>query len=115
MAHGKRKIMKTLKFRKELSELILSGNKTTTWRLFDDKDLSIGDQVSFVVWENGNEFVHVEIILVKETTFGQLTEIDWDGHERFSSDEEMYKTYEKYYNKKIDKKSPVKIIKFRFL
>jgi len=31
--------MKTLKFREKLSKLILSGKKTTTWRLFDDKDL----------------------------------------------------------------------------
>ncbi len=107
--------MKTLKFRKKLSELILAGNKTTTWRLFDDKDLSIGDQVSFVVWESGQEFARVEIIFVKETIFGALTEIDWDGHEKFSSDDEMYKTYEKYYNRKVDKNSPVKIIKFRFL
>lgn len=107
--------MKTLKFRKELSELILSGNKTTTWRLFDDKDLSIGDQVSFVAWENSQEFVRVEIIFVKETTFDALTEMDWEGHETFSSDEEMYKTYEKYYNRKVDKNSVVKIIKFRFL
>jgi len=107
--------MKTLKFRKKLSELILSGNKTTTWRLFDDKDLSVGDRVSFIVWENNLEFARVEIIFVKKTTFGQLTKIDWDGHEKFSSDKEMYKTYERYYNKKVDENSPVKIIKFRFL
>ena len=28
--------MKTLKFRKELSKLILKKEKTTTWRIFDD-------------------------------------------------------------------------------
>ncbi len=30
--------MKTLKFRKKLSELILKKEKTTTWRIFDDKE-----------------------------------------------------------------------------
>ena len=35
--------MKTLKFRKELSELILKKEKTTTWRIFDDKDIKQGD------------------------------------------------------------------------
>ena len=107
--------MKTLKFKKYLSELILSGNKTSTWRLFDDKDLSIGDRVSFVVWETGEEFAQVELIFVKETTFGQLTSNDWQGHEKFESDEEMYQTYEKYYNHLVDENTPVKIIKFRFL
>ena len=107
--------MKMLKFRKNLSELILSGNKTSTWRLFDDKDLSVGDQISFVVWETGEEFAHVELIFVKETTFGQLTNDDWEGHEKFKSDEDMYDIYEKYYNRPVDKNSPIKIIKFRFL
>jgi hypothetical protein len=107
--------MKTLKFRKELSELILNGQKTSTWRLFDDKDLSVGDIVSFVVWETGEEFVRVELIFVKETTFGQLTDNDWEGHETFESEEKMYKVYEEYYKRPVDENSPVKIIKFRFL
>ncbi len=106
--------MKTLKFRKKLSKLILDGNKTTTWRLFDDKDLSVGDIVQFIIFETRDEFTRVEIIFTKETTFGELTQEDWEGHETFESDEEMYKTYEKYYNKNVDKNSPVKIIKFRF-
>jgi len=107
--------MKTLKFRKELSELILNGQKTSTWRLFDDKDLSVGDIVSFVVWETGEEFARVELIFVKETTFGQLTSNDWEGHESFESEEKMYKVYEEYYKRPVDENSPVKIIKFRFL
>jgi hypothetical protein len=107
--------MKTLKFRKELSELILNGQKTSTWRLFDDKDLSVGDIVSFVVWETGEEFARVELIFVKETTFGQLTSNDWEGHETFESEEKMYKVYEEYYKRPVDENSPVKIIKFRFL
>ena len=106
--------MKTLKFRKELSELILTGEKNTTWRLFDDKNLSIGDVLSFLVWETLEEFAKVKITSVKETTFGELTDEDWNGHEKFSSNEEMYKTYSKYYNRQVASDSPVKIIKFEF-
>jgi hypothetical protein len=32
--------MKTLKFYDNLIPLILSGEKTSTWRIFDDKNLS---------------------------------------------------------------------------
>ncbi|MFW6286118.1 MAG: ASCH domain-containing protein [Nanoarchaeota archaeon] len=106
--------MKTLKFRKTLSKLILSGEKNTTWRLFDDKNLSVGDNVSFLVWETLEEFAKVKITFVKETTFGELSDEDWDGHEKFLSDEEMYNTYSKYYNRQVTKDSPVKIIKFEF-
>jgi hypothetical protein len=40
--------MKTLKFRDYLVPLILSGSKTATWRLFDDKDLAKGDAIQLL-------------------------------------------------------------------
>jgi len=107
--------MKTLKFRKELSELILENKKNTTWRLFDDKDLSVGDDISFLIWETGKEFVKVKLLEVRETVFGKLTEKDWEGHEKFKTEEDMYKTYSKYYTCEVTKSSPVKIIKFKIL
>ena len=107
--------MKTLKFREALSRLILKGDKDTTWRLFDDKDLSKGDVVSFLVWETDKEFAKAKLVEVRETTFGELTNEDRDGHEKFLSNEEMYKTYSKYYNQQVSKNSPVKIIKFELI
>ena len=56
--------MKTLKFRKNLSELILKNEKTSTWRLFDDKDLKEGDIVQFLVWETKEEFANAKIVNV---------------------------------------------------
>ena len=70
--------MKTIKFRKALSQLILSGKKDSTWRLFDDKNLSAGDTVSLVIWETQEEFAIVNLLSVREATFGQLTETDWE-------------------------------------
>jgi hypothetical protein len=40
--------MKTLKFDHNLAQLILKGEKTTTWRLYDDKDLSVDDVIKVV-------------------------------------------------------------------
>ncbi len=107
--------MKTLKFRESLSKIILEKSKNTTWRLFDDKNLSKGDIVSFLVYETKKEFAKARLINVKETTFGKLTDEDLVGHERFLSDKEMYNTYSKYYNCKIDKDTPIKIIKFELI
>jgi len=107
--------MKTLKFREHLSKLILQGEKNTTWRLFDDKNLTVGDVVSFLIWETKEEFAQAKLTEVKETTLGKLTDKDWEGHEKFSSDEEMYKAFVKYYNRPVDENSPVKIIKFELI
>ena len=107
--------MKTLKFIEKLSKLILSGEKTTTWRLFDDKDLQVGDEVSFLVKETLEEFAQARLTEVKVTTFENLTADDFDGHEKYDSKEEMYKVYSGYYQREVDKNSPVKIIKFELL
>lgn len=107
--------MKTLKFRKKLSELILSGEKTTTSRLFDDKNLSVGDRVEFLIWETSEKFIETVIMEVKETTLGKLAEEDLVGHEKFCSEGKMYKIYSTYYKREVDKNSLVKVIKFKIL
>ena len=107
--------MKTLKFRKELSELILKNEKTTTWRIFDDKDIKKGDLMEFLVWETKEVFANAKIINVIEKKFKDLNEQDLDGHEKFASKEEMYETYSTYYNKTADENTLVKIIKFELI
>lgn len=107
--------MKTLKFREKLSKQILKGTKTATWRLFDDKNLSKGDVVSFLVWETKKEFAKAKLTEVRETTLGGLTDKDWEGHEKFASNKEMYDTLKTFYKRKVTKDSPVKVIKFKLL
>lgn len=105
--------MKTLKFHPSLVPGILCGTKTTTWRLFDDKDLREGDELSLLDSATRREFAEATIIKVKSATFAGLTPDDRAGHERFVSDIEMYGSYERYYNKKIGPATPVKIITFQ--
>lgn len=107
--------MKSLKFRKTLSELILKGEKTTTWRIFDDKDIQVGDELRCLVWETKEEFARAEVVSVREVAFKDLTDEDLDGHEKFSSEEEMYETYSKYYNETVTENTIVKIIKFKLI
>ena len=104
--------LKKLKFKNELCSLILKGEKTTTWRIFDDKNIAEGDKFIFINSDTGEEFAKAKITEVKETAFKYLNDNDWDGHEKFSSPEEMYKTYSKYYKTKVTKNTIVKIIKF---
>jgi len=106
--------MKRLRFSEPLPELILSGQKNTTWRINDDKNISIDDELSLCS-NDGREFTRVRVISVKEKTFETLTKEDKEGHEKYSSDEEMYQTYSKYYKMKVTPKTKVKIIKFKLL
>ena len=103
---------KKLKFKNKLCNLILKGEKTTTWRIFDDKNIQEGDNFIFVNSETKEEFAKAKIIDVKETSFKNLKDEDWDGHESFSNKEEMYETYSKYYKTEVTEDTIVKIIKF---
>lgn len=94
--------------------MIRSGKKSTIWRLFDDKDLQKGDVLTGTITGTGEVFGEIIITDVRTRTLGTLTEEDWEGHERFGSEEEMYKTYRGYYGDRVGPDSEVKILKFDF-
>lgn len=104
--------MKTLKFKSQLARLIEKGTKTSTWRLFDDKDLAEGNEVAF--YEEGSDVSFATAILneVIEKTLGSLNDADWEGHERFTNEQEMYATYQIYYGSDVGPETVVKLIKF---
>ena len=104
--------MKELKFKHELAKKILSGEKTTTWRLFDDKDLTEGDEVVFVDSDTGNEFARVRLVKIDEQRLGEMREEDFLGHEKYESVEEMLETFKRYYGDGVNLESVVKVVRF---
>ena len=105
--------MKTLKFKDYLVPLVLSGVKDSTWRLFDDKDLKEGDELLLVNKDTGNQFGKALITSIGEKRLGDLQISDFEGHEKFESEEKMYEVYRSYYGDKVNPSSIVKIIKFK--
>ncbi len=105
--------MKTLKFSTELVPLILSGEKTSTWRLFDDKDLRTGDIISLLNSVTKKEFAKAQILAIKEKTLGQIGDEDFVGHERFESKEKMFDVYKSYYGNSVNRDTIVKIVDFK--
>jgi len=112
--------MKTLKFNHDLAQLIIGGQKTSTWRLFDDKDLSVDDDIKIIdkVDANSSETWQVigqgKVIQVTEKKLGDVTAEDLAGHEAFATDEEMLEQYRSYYGERVTVDTPVKIIYFSF-
>ncbi|MDD5437796.1 MAG: ASCH domain-containing protein [Patescibacteria group bacterium] len=107
--------MKTLKFASNLVPLILSSEKISTWRLFDDKDLQIGDELAFINKETGEEFAKAHITSMSIKPLSQVTPGDYEGHEKYSSIDEMLETYKKYYGDKVTPETEVKILKFELI
>lgn len=112
--------MKTLKLDHELAQAVIAGTKTSTWRLFDDKNLSVDDEVILIDKVDSRKhntwlaIGRARINQITEKRLGELTEENWAGHERYSSDEEMYQTYRQYYGPKVGPDSPIKLISFSF-
>ncbi len=104
--------MKTLKFHHDLVPLVLDGSKTSTWRLFDDKNLSVGDELELREFGKDGAFARARIVDVVEKQFSELTEDDKRGHESFESDDKMYKTYSEYYSTNVSPATKLKIIRF---
>lgn len=104
---------KTLKFDSNLVPQILSGQKTSTWRLFDDKDLQVGDNLIFVDRENGKEFAKAVITSVHDREIQNITESDYEGHERYDSKEAILESFRKHYGLGVTPTSVLKIIKFK--
>ncbi len=107
--------MKTIKFRDYLVPLVLSGEKNCTWRLFDDKDIQRGDNVSLINWNTKEPFANALIVSVKEKMLKDLQDADFEGHEKFESEEKMYESYRTYYGDRVTPDSLVKIIVFKLI
>lgn len=93
--------------------LIISGVKTTTWRLFDDKDLQLGDELVFVDKSNDQEFAKAMITAIREKTLGEIDDHDLSEHDTFTSRERMLADYHSYYGDRLSDDTIVKMISFR--
>ncbi|MEX1059108.1 MAG: ASCH domain-containing protein, partial [Candidatus Saccharimonadales bacterium] len=112
--------MKTLKFEHHQAQSIVQAKKNSTWRLFDDKNLSVDDEIRIVDKVNPEApdtwqvIGHAKVNEVVEKRLGDVTPEDMKGHEIFASDEEMLAKYRSYYGERVTLDTPVKIIHFDF-
>lgn len=108
-------IIKTLKFKNHLINKILDGFRSSTWRLFDDKNLQIGDELHFLSSDTGKKFAKARIEAIKIKKMGELQEADFEGHEKYKDQDDMLKHYRGYYGDKVTLDTEVKMIKFRLM
>jgi len=113
--------MKRLKFDHRLAESIRQGTKTVTWRLYDDKDLSVNDVVELIdkvdpqnpaTWQ---VIGRAQIQTVIEKRLGDIAAEDEDGHHHYGSKDEALQAYQRYYGPQVTTDTPLKIIHFKLL
>ena len=104
--------MKTLKFIPSQIEPILNGLYNTTWRLADEKNIQVDDEIQFINSENGNVFTQIIVDKVTTKRIEDISSYDIQGHESYGSIEDIIAVFKKYYGPDITTKSLVKIIKY---
>ena len=104
--------MKTVKFTSELTELIKKGEKSATFRLFDDKNLTTGDEAILATrdGEAVTNFAKAKLVHVYTKAIKNLNKDDYRGHEPIN--ENPLEDYRKYYGNRVTEDTEVKIVRF---
>ena len=106
--------MKTFKFRHDFVKEILEGRKNTTWRLFDDKNLQINDELELIDSENNETFGKARVIDIQEKAIKNLSMEELNNHQ-YDSMDKMIEGHRKYYGDKVELNTIVKIITFELI
>jgi hypothetical protein len=102
--------MKSLKFTPALIALLARGTKTVTWRLFDDKDLTSGDEVQLIDSSTRQVQGTACIGSVRVRTLHDVWKHDTTGHETFRNEADMLATYRTYYGDRVTPETEVKVV-----
>lgn len=112
--------MKTLKLDHELAQKVLAETITSTWRVNDDKDLHVNDEVALVdkveptdpaSWQTIGV---AKINSITEKRIGEMSQTDMEKGETFPGLEEVLKRFRGFYGPQVGPETPVKIIRFSF-
>jgi len=112
--------MKLLKVSHKIAKLIASGQKNSTWRINDEKNVSVDDEIGIIDKVNPNNIDSWQVIgqgKVSQVLQKRLSDIkpgDLGIGEDFASKAEMLRTFKKYYGRDINEHTAVKIITFDF-
>lgn len=113
--------MKTLKFDHRQAEQIAGGAMTATWRVRDDKNLSVNDEVRLIDKvdparpETWQVFGTARIDRVIEKRVDDISAEDMEGHEKYDSVQEIVEHLKSYYGTDVTSATPIKLIYFKFI
>src|SRR4051812_24505708 len=109
--------MKKLKLDHETAQRVAAGQQTVTWRLYDDKDLAVNDEVSLIdkldsakpaTWKPIGT-AHIKRIIEKR--LGDISQADYqEGYGPEVTPEQRLQTFRDYYGSQVGWDTPVKMV-----
>ena len=111
--------MKSLKLNHAFAQEVLAGKRTSTWRINDDKDLHVNEDVQLIdkvdplkpeTWQPIG-IAHLTSILEKQ--IGQVVATD-APNDPIKPIDELLSEFRTYYGQQVTAETPVKIINFTF-
>ncbi len=112
--------MKYVKVSHRIAKLILDGKKRNTWRINDEKNISVDDIVGIIDKVDPNVPSTWQVIgggrvnSVLQKRLDSIQNEDLGPGEDFASRPEMLKTFRNYYGPDVNEHTPIKIISFDF-
>jgi ribonuclease HI len=107
--------MKKLKFKPQLIPKILNREVSSTWRLFDDKDLQIGDYIEIIDSESQKSIGYAHIDQVTTKFIKDINSLDQKGYSQYENTAAIINEFRQYYGPEVDNETPMKIINFTLL
>ena len=111
--------MKSLKLNHVFAQAIVAGKMRSTWRINDDKDLHVNEDVLLIDKVNPNDAATwqpigiARITSILEKQIGQVTAADAGG-QPLKPLKELLNEFQGYYGPQVNAETPVKIISFTF-
>jgi ribonuclease HI/ASC-1-like (ASCH) protein len=112
--------VKQLKFEHNFAEEIKAGIKTATFRVNDDKDLRVGDEVQLVDKVDGNHpttWVIPGVLTITDIKLVPLEELSKEQMSRaesFDSKDEMLQTFRRFYGEHVSMQTPIIVLNFSY-
>ena len=104
--------MKTLKFDESQIDKILNREIISTWRLADEKNIQVNDELQFISSKTSEKFAEAIVDEVTTKRINDINSEDMVGHQQYDSLSDILISFQKYYGALINSESLVKIIKF---
>ena len=112
--------MKYVKVSHKVAKLILEGEKSSTWRINDEKNISVDDDIGIIDKVDPKDQSSWQIVgtgrvnSVVQKRLSDLDNHDLGPGEEFDSRQEMIKRFRDYYGPDVNENTTVKIINFDF-
>lgn len=93
--------------------MVMSGQKTLTWRFFDDQGLSVGDDVELREYGAHEPFAAGKITAVTEELLGELAAMGGSARHAFPDGDEKRLSLRSDSGQPIGPSTLVKIVRFK--